>query len=115
MRDQSGLSETRGVDEFRNGITLLRRALFVGYVREAETGKIEGNRAKSGFGKRAEVSHKHVRRATERRAMQKEHRRSRARFDVAKFQAIDVYKLVFQFDFFRRSHRKVLLLDQISF
>src|SRR6516164_3171285 len=115
MRDQSGLAETRSVDEFRNGIALLGRALFVGYVGEAEAGKIERNRAKSGLGKRTQVAHKHVCRATERCAMQKEHRGSRPRLDVAKFQAVDVYELVFQFDFFRRSHRKILLLKEINF
>ena len=41
-------------------------ALLGGYVGEAKTGKVKGNRAKSGLGKRAEVAHEHVRRAPER-------------------------------------------------
>ena len=75
MRDQRGLAQARGIDEFRDGIALLRYALLRGYVGEAKTGKVKGNRAKSGLGKRAEIAQKHVRRAAERRTVQKQHRR----------------------------------------
>ena len=74
MRDQRGLTQVRGIDEFRDGIALLRHALLGGFFGEAKTGKVKGNRAKSGLGKRAEIAQKHVRRAPERRTVQKQHR-----------------------------------------
>jgi len=72
MRDQRGLAQARGIDEFRDGIALLPDALLGGYVGEAKTGKVKGNRAKSGLGKRAEVAQKHVRRAPERCTVKKQ-------------------------------------------
>ena len=74
MRDQRGLAQARGIDEFRDGIALLRHALLGGNFGKTKTGKVKGNRAKSGLGKRAEIAQKHVRRTAERRAVQKQHR-----------------------------------------
>src|SRR5688572_5640901 len=104
MRDQGGLAQARGIHEFRNGISLLRHALLGGYVGEAKTGKVEGNRAKSSFGKRAEIAQKHIRRASERGAVQKQHRWTRTFFDIAELQPINVNELVFRFGSFHVIH-----------
>src|SRR5258705_13106915 len=104
MRDQRGFAQAGGIDEFRDGIALLRRALFGGYFGEAKAGKFKGNRAKSGLGKRAEIAQKHVRRAAERRAVQKQQRWHCACFDISKLQTIDVSELVFRFDSFHSMH-----------
>src|SRR6188474_3271378 len=105
MRDQRGFAQPSGVDEFRNGISLLRGALLGGYVGKAKTWIVKGYCAKSSLGKRAEITPKHVRRAAERRAVQKQHRWPRTIFDIAKFQSVDVNELVFRFDCFDIPHR----------
>src|SRR5919108_4794957 len=104
MRDQRGLAQAHGIDEFWDGTALLRDALLFGFVREAKTGKVKGNRAKSGPGERTEIAQKHIRRAPERRTVQKQHRWPRALFDIAKFQSINGNELVFRFDFFHGMH-----------
>ena len=60
MGHPRGFAQTGGIDEFGNGVALLRQGLFGRHLRESEPRNVDCHGPKAGLGKRSEIAQEHV-------------------------------------------------------